>query len=252
MKCSNKNRGILAGVILACKNSTYDSVTFAAKITSGEFVYLPAMDVADANVAPSTYSRLDGTSVDTSLAKRGVTLTIDADDFLSARFETVESGDYFAWKVYKNTKNELSLQTDSNGGMFGVVLSGITTTEPGLSSAPVQSFTVIFKEFSAICMKYIDIQAIPYVNIVCAANTVRTTTSVTSTLLCGGLPAFESATGFTATGTNAIVTTYALSVANGEATLTLTLSTGQAGSDTVTLVDAAGVDIFAPFDVIWS
>ena len=177
----------------------------------------------------------------------------DATYFWKLSANSRENTGLFAkYSTNQNTKNELSLQTDSNGGMFGVVLSGITTTEPGLSSAPVQSFTVIFKDFSAICMKYIDIQAIPYVNIVCAANTARTTTSVTSTLLCGGLPAFESATGFTATGTNAIVTAYALSVTNGEATLTMTLSTGQAGSDTVTLVDAAGVDIFAPFDVIWS
>ena len=250
MKCNNKNKGTLAGVVIACKNNNYDEATFGAKVKSGDFMYLPAMDVSDANVAPTTYSRIDGTTVDTSQAKRGVTLTIDADDFLSARFASVESGDYFGWKVYKNAKNELTLQTNADGGMFGLVVSGMTTTEPGLSSAPVQSFTVVFKDFNPICIKYFEIAEIPYVNIVCAYDVNRTAMSVTMKLLSGGIPALDTASGYTASGTTG--TTYALSIVSNEAILTITLATGASGTDTITITDGAGIDIFAPFDISWA
>ena len=260
MKKCSENFGIIAGVIISCtkKNLIGNSAItdLMEDIADGTAVFLETKDVADASIAPVSYSRIDGTTVDTQKGKWGVTLTTDASDKIKAKFSQVVSGDYFAFLVYKNINGQYTVKSDANGNMFRVTLSGNTFTEAGLTANGVQSLTVIFDDYNPSCIKWTEIPEIPTVNVICAVpnSTADTAILITRELSCAGLPIAPDVTTlsyFTAVSDNPKITTLTLTYADDVTTLTCEKTAG-AGEATISITDSTSVDYFEPFKISWS
>ena len=261
MKKCSENLGIIAGVIISCTNKNLNGSSaiqdLIDDIVEGNAVFLETKDVADASIAPVSYSRIDGTTVDTQKGKWGVTLTTDASDKIKAKFSQVVSGDYFAFLVYRNVNGQYTLKSQANGNMFKVTLSGNTFTEAGLTANGVQSVTVIFDDYNPSCIKWTEIPEIPTVNVICAVpapSVADTATSIKRELSCAGLPIAGDATTlsyFTAESGNSTITTLTLAYADDVTTLTCEKTAG-AGEATISITDSTGVDYFEPFKISWS
>ena len=261
MKKCSENFGIIAGVIISCTkknlNGNTDIQNLMEDIADGTAVFLETKDVADASIAPVSYSRIDGTTVDTQKGKWGVTLTTDASDKIKAKFSQVVSGDYFAFLVYRNINGQYTAKSEANGDMFKVTLSGNSFTEAGLTANGVQSLTVVFNDYNPSCIKWFEMPEIPTVNVICAVPFTAnpdTTTSITRELSCAGLPIATDATTlsyFTAVSDNAQITTLTLAYADDVTTLTCGKTAG-AGEATISITDSTAVDYFEPFEISWS
>ena len=259
-KCSD-NSGIIAGVIISCTKKNLNGNTaiqdLMEDIADGNAVFLETKDVADASIAPVSYSRIDGTTVDTQKGKWGVTLTTDASDKIKAKFSQVVSGDYFAFLVYRNINGQYTVKSHANGNMFNVTLSGNTFTEAGLTANGVQSLTVIFGDYNPSCIKWTEIPEIPTVNVICAVPytpTPDTATSIMRVLSCAGLPIAPDATTlsyFTAESDNVKITTLTLAYAN-DVTKLICGKTAGAGEAMISITDSTAVDYFEPFTISWS
>ena len=261
MKNCSENLGIIAGVIISCTKKNMNIANaiqnLTTNIVNGDAVFLETKDVADASIAPVSYSRIDGTAVDTQKGKWGVTLTTDASDKIKAKFSQVVSGDYFAFLVYKNINGQYTLKSEANGDMFKVTLSGNTFTEAGLTANGVQSITVVFDDYKPSCIKWTEIPEIPTVNVICAvpsSSVADTTILITRELSCAGLPIASDSTTlsyFTAVSDNATLTTLTLAYADGVTTLSCGKTAG-AGQATISITDSTAVDYFEPFEISWS